>query len=542
LTESERLEPLTTSDSNELRNQGRVENDPRLLSAALACAANAVLITDRAGRITWVNPAFTELTGYSFDEVAGETPRILKSDTHDKAFYAELWSTILAGKVWKGEIVNRRKDATEYTELQTITPVASESGEITHFISIKEDVTERKALEEQFRQSQKMEAVGRLAGWVAHDFNNLLTAILGYTELLLVDAPPADPSREDLGAVKNAAERATALTRQLLAFGRRQALSPKILNLNRTVESLEKMLRRVIGEDVTLVTRLDPMLAATKADPGQLEQVLMNLAVNARDAMPDGGQLVIETKNVTLDDAYTNQRTVIHPGNYVMFSVSDTGVGLSKEEVERVFEPYFMTKGAREDKKVGSGLGLSTVYGIVKQSGGYIWAHSASGSGTTFKVYLPAAEGIEDSHAEDSYSFSRAGTETILLVEDEEDVRKLARRVLIESGYGVVEARNGAEALIAANEHEGRIELMLTDVIMPLMNGPEVARRQASLRPEMKVLFMSGYTDGSLSQKGLLEPGTELLQKPFPPSALLERVRKALDAEPGASASASVSA
>ena len=501
------------------------EHPEDFLVRAIHAAANALIVTDRGGNIQWVNSAFTRLTGYSHDEVLGINQRILARDANDDEVYERLWKTLLAGRPWRGEMVHRRRDGTFYTELSTISPVPDSDGKITHFISVKEDITERSELEEQLRQAQRMEAVGRLAGWVAHDFNNLLTAIIGYTDLILSDVADDEPFRADLEAVKNAGERAASLTRQLLAFSRRQVLQPKNLDLNGTLLNLEKMLRRLIGEDIELVTRPTERLGVVRADPGQVEQVLLNLAVNARDAMPSGGRLTIETSNTELDAERGRSHEAVEPGSYVMVSVSDTGEGIEEQDLVRIFEPFSKTK---QDGQV-SGLGLPTVYGIVKQSGGHIWVTSEPGVGTTFEVYFPRVLAAPDSEVASDVIGRGSGHETVLLVEDEENVRQLARRILVEHGYTVLTARNGAEALHLSNEHKDPIELMLTDVIMPLMSGPELARRQARLRPEMKLLYMSGYTDEAIARHGLLESGTRLLQKPFTPALLLARVREVLD-------------
>jgi two-component system, cell cycle sensor histidine kinase and response regulator CckA len=776
----------------ETRRQKEAERIIRLQAAALQSAANAILITDNKGTITWANPAFTALTGYTLEEALGQNTRILKSGEHDASFYETLWKTVLSGNVWRGELVNLRKDGTRYFEEQTITPVLNEAGEAVNFIAIKQDVTARKRaeqemarlnteiqghrdrlnnilanvpgvvweawgqpdaatqqiefvndyvetmlgysveewlstpnfwlsivhpddkegtardaaehfgsakstakqefrwvakdgrvlwveanfavitddkgqpvglrgvttdiserkrmgealretyetlqsliqtsplaiiahdlqgrvkawnpaaerifgwseqevigrknpaipvngwveyedaidvlrhggtlnnierkrltkdgslidasisvaplrdpqgaicgtvaviaditqqkmLEEEFRQSQKMEAVGRLAGGLAHDFNNLLTAITGYSELAIRSLKPGDPLLEDLEEIKKAGNSAAALTRQLLAFSRRQLLQPKVFHLNSVVSELEKMLKRLIGEDIKLSTVLDPELGNVKADAGQIEQVIMNLAVNARDAMPKGGKLIIETANVDLDGEYTGHHLSVTPGPYVMLAVTDTGSGMDPKTQERIFDPFFTTKELGK----GSGLGLSMVYGIVKQSHGNIWVYSEVGRGTTFKIYLPRV-----SEGEPEYKRSREpektlrGSETVLLAEDEERVRKLARKALESYGYQVLEAANGGAALLICERHQGPIHQLLTDVVMPEMSGHELVDRLAQLRPDMKVLYMSGYIDNfTMSQRGLDEHAN-FIQKPFSPDALARKVREVLD-------------
>ena len=380
--------------------------------------------------------------------------------------------------------------------------------------------------EDQLRQAQKLEAIGRLAGGVAHDFNNLLTAIMGYGSLLRGRLRPEDPALRDTEEILRAAERAAGLTRQLLAFSRQQVLEPKVIDLNAVVTGLDKMLRRLIGEDIDLVTAPAPGLAHIKADPGQLEQVLMNLAVNARDAMPEGGKLTIETANVDLDEGYAQARVDLKPGRYVMLAVSDTGCGMGAEVRARMFEPFFTTK----ERGRGTGLGLSTVHGIVKQSEGHIEVYSEVGHGTTFKIYLPRVEGALDSALRpDVLPVGTEGTETILLVEDEDVIRRVVSQSLGLRGYTVIEAGDGSEAIAVCDRLGQSIDLLITDVVMPLMNGPDLAQRIAAIRPHLKVLFMSGYTDRALIHQGLRRAGTAFIQKPFTPDALAQKVREILD-------------
>ncbi len=385
---------------------------------------------------------------------------------------------------------------------------------------------ERKRLEQQLRQVQKMEAIGRLAGGVAHDFNNLLTVISGYCQMLLEDPGASGPQREYIAEIKDAGDRAAALTRQLLAFSRQQVLQPRILDLNALIANVEKMLRRLIGEDIELVTAQAPEVELVKADPGQVEQIIMNLAVNARDAMPKGGKLTIETTNVELDETYVHSHGPVKPGPYVMLAVCDTGIGMDSQTQSRIFEPFFTTK----EQGKGTGLGLSTVYGIVKQTGGYIWVYSEPGRGATFKIYLPRVEEVAETIEPRKVPAKlHEGTESILLVEDEERVRKLTRRILEANGYKVLVATRGDEALRICGEHKGAIHLLLTDVVMPEMSGPEVANQLSLLRAEMRVLYMSGYTDDAVVRHGMLEPGMAFLQKPFTPEILLSKVREVLD-------------
>ncbi len=382
----------------------------------------------------------------------------------------------------------------------------------------------RKA-EEQLRQAQKMEAIGRLAGSVAHDFNNLLSVILSYSSLLLGELKAVDPLRADLESIKKAGEKAAELTNQLLAFSRQQVLAPRVLDLNEVVLGSERMLRRLLGEDVELIIHCGRYLSHVMADPGQVDQVVMNLAINARDAMPAGGKLTIETRNVVLDESYTTEHFEAGVGPHVMLAVSDTGVGMDKQTQARIFEPFFTTKELGK----GTGLGLSTVFGIVKQSGGNIWVYSEPGGGTTFKVYLPVAEGAEPEAPEVHEPATLHGTETILLVEDQDDVRRVAHAILRKFGYHVIEARNAGEALLSCERHPRTIHLLLTDVVMPQMSGRELAERLLQIRPEMRVLYMSGYTENTIVHHGILDSGISYLQKPIVPEMLARRVREVLD-------------
>jgi PAS domain S-box-containing protein len=393
-----------------------------------------------------------------------------------------------------------------------------------------EDITETRTLELQLRQAQKMEAIGRLAGGIAHDFNNLLMVISGYSEFLLERLGPDPKLRGPAQEISNATQRATSLTRQLLAFSRKQMLAPKVLDLNEVVAENLKMLTRMIGEDIDLVMVPGPALGAVRADPGQIDQVIMNLAVNARDAMPHGGKLTIETANVTLDENFTRTHSPLTPGDYIMLALSDTGIGMDSETQSRIFEPFFTTKGAK-----GTGLGLSTVYGIVKQSGGFIFVDSQPQRGTSFRAYFPRVDAREDPAAtQESLSLSRAshGQETILLVEDESNLRRLARHYLETQGYKILEAEDGAAALQIVDGYPGTINLLLTDVIMPGMNGRELAAHISQLLPEVRVLYMSGYTEDAVGHDGTLDAGISLLQKPFSLPALRDRVREVLDSEP----------
>ena len=489
---------------------------------------------DEKGRITKVNHTDEEMLGFSAEEMIGQF--VWKFNAEEEDARQKVLSK-LAGASPPGRNLERsyrRKDGTTFQVLIEDRLILDENGKIRGIRCTIQDITQWKktreevaSLQEQLRQSQKMEAIGRLAGGVAHDFNNLLTVIKGYSQLSLMELHEGDPLKENIGIIQKASERAADLTQQLLAFSRRQIMEVKVLDLNTLLRDMEKMLDRIIGEDIELVTLLTEDLGRTRTDPGQIEQVILNLAVNARDAMPSGGKLTIETANVELDQAYASTHDRMAAGRYVMLSVSDTGVGMSPEMREQIFDPFFTTK----EKGKGTGLGLSTVYGIVKQSGGNVSVYSEPGQGSVFKICLPRVE--EETHAlvrPDESSAMPCGNETVLLVEDETSVRDLAVSILRRQGYDVLEAPDGSRAFLLTQEHsEGKIHLLITDVVMPQMGGRELADRIKIIRPDMKVLYMSGYTDNAIVHHGVLNPGIEFLQKPFSPSALAQKVREVLD-------------
>jgi PAS domain S-box-containing protein len=645
-----RLFPAIQRELEQAANRkGRrmAEESIQKLLLAVEQTEDAICMTDPGGTITYVNPAFERIYGYSREEAQGKTPRILKSGQHDKAFYERFWKRLLSGESVREQLINKRRDGrlvvvetsvssvldsqgerigfiavqNDITErkltekererlvaildatpdfvaiadpqgralylnsagrkllgigpdevlsrlrmadghpewarrliLETAIPAVvrdgvwkgevafldregrevpfshvilahqGPDGQVTFFSTISRDLSEQKSLEAQLRQSQKMEAVGQLAGGIAHDFNNLLTAILGYASLLATQTGQGSPLSESIGEIRKAGERAASLTQQLLAFSRKQVLLPEVLDLNGIVTEMNKMLRRLIGEDVELITTCAPSLGRVKADRGQIEQVLMNLVVNARDAMPKGGKLTLETANVALDENYVRNHPAVQPGPYVLLAVSDTGAGMDADTLSHMFEPFFTTK----EKGKGTGLGLSTVYGIVKQSGGHIWVYSEPGHGTTFKVYLPRVEeAVPAAPPRSSDSLPTLGTETILLVEDEEAVRRLVRIVLEGKGYTVLEASGWQEALEIAGQQK-TIHLVITDVVMPGVGGPELVSRLEAARPGIRVLYMSGYTDGAIVNHGLLGSATAFLQKPFTPDVLLRKVREVL--------------
>ncbi|MGP0017259.1 MAG: ATP-binding protein [Candidatus Sulfotelmatobacter sp.] len=485
---------------------------------------------DSTGKILDVNPAFVELLGHgSPDELIGEHVFGLYAE-NDKWF--DLADFLRSALPFKGLTAEWKRKNGVTTVVRISGRSVANGPEGMVFELFAEDVTERRALEQQLRQSQKMEAVGRLAGGIAHDFNNLLMVISGYSEFLLERLGDEPQLRGPAQEIASAAERASSLTRQLLAFSRKQMLAPRVVNLNDVATENVKMLTRMIGEDIDLVIAPSPNLWSVRADAGQIEQVIMNLAVNARDAMPSGGKLTIETSNVTLDEDYARFHAPLRPGDYVMVAVSDTGAGMDAETQSHIFEPFFTTKGTK-----GTGLGLSTVYGIIKQSGGYIWVYSEMGRGTTFKIYLPRVASTGEAAVAQlagpvEFRKVEPGTETILLVEDEANLRYLARQYLEKQGYKVIEAADGAVAMQIAVAHEKTIHLLLTDVIMPGMNGRELAQRISEIRPNVKILYMSGYTENVIGHNGMLDAGVRLLQKPFNLRDLKSRVREVLDATP----------
>lgn len=507
----------------------------RLEGAALSAAANGIAITDDAARIEWVNRAFTEMTGYTAAEVIGkDITELLNSGKQDAAFHAQLWETIRSGQVWRGEMINRRKDGTTYVEESTITPVPDEQGNIAHYVAVKQDVSESRALEAQFRQAQKMDSVGRLAGGVAHDFNNMLSVILGHTEIALTQVDERSAVRDDLNEILSAGRRSAELTRQLLAFARKESVNPKAIDLSDGVTQSLKLLRRLISEDITLTAELGAGLWPVYLDPSQLDQILANLCVNARDAIRAaraqgivhcGGDVVtITTANRELLVAQAHVLDV-PPGEYVQLTVSDTGIGIPDSVRAHIYEPFFTTKKVGE----GTGLGLAMVFGAVKQGGGCISVCSTVGQGSTFEILFPRHLVAAASVAPTIEPASVGGDETILVVEDDPAVLNLAALSLRRMGYNVLAAGSAELALDIAAEREGKIDLLLTDVIMPRMNGRELSEELQRRIPGLKRLYMSGYTADVLSEPGARVEESELVQKPFTMRALAARVRAALD-------------
>jgi len=498
-----------------------------LLRVAIEQTTEGVIITDVQGVITYVNPAFESMSGYRKSEVVGQTPRVLQSGEHEAAFYRQLWETISTGKVWRGRFVNRSRDGARYVVDATITPVRDADGHITHYVSLQRDVTREVQLEEQYRQSQKMEVLGQLTAGIAHDFNNVLTAVNGYAELMQTQLSSDHPAHDMALKLLRAGQRGADLVRQLLVFSRKQVNRPQVLNVNALIIEMEIMLQRIIGEHIQLSTRLAQDLWLIKADPAQIEQVVVNLVVNARDAMPHGGHLSIETANVVLDQHYVSTHLEAHPGDYVALIVSDNGVGMTPEVKLHLFEPFFTTKGRGK----GTGLGLATVYGIVKQHGGSIWVYSEPNIGTTFKIYLPRLQEEEQFTAcGEATERVCGGREAILLVEDDPSVRDLTELILRRHGYTVLSAENGREALRLAREHPGRIDLLLSDIVLPDISAIMLTEQLKRFHPRLKILYMSGYGYEVIARYVPTIGHVTLLQKPFSSMDLARQVRNVLDA------------
>ncbi len=513
--------------------EGLLESEARFRDIALSMS-DWIWEVDSQGRYVYCSEKVVDVLGYTHEEILGKTPFDLMP-LDEASRISRIFEEIVKRQksIVDLENWNLHRDGRKVCLLTNGVPIFDKTGQLIGYRGVDKDITERKrseeergTLQEQLRQSQKIEAIGRLSGGIAHDFNNILTIISGNAQLSLFDLKQGDPLRENLEEIRRASERAADLTRQLLAFSRKQMMEMKVLDLNLIVQGLDKMLHRLLGEDIALVTVLPEGIGKVKADPGQIEQVIVNLAVNARDAMIEGGKLTIETADVELDEEYARKHIAVIPGRYVMLSISDTGVGMSSEVKDRVFEPFFTTK----EQGKGTGLGLSTVYGIVKQSSGNIWVYSEPGQGTTFKIYLPQVDEplTEEKKAEVVKEIPR-GNETILVVEDEETVRKLAVRLLKGQGYRVLEAPDGGKALLLCEEFKERIHLILTDVVMPGMSGRKLAERLKQIHPEMKVLYMSGYTDNAILHHGILETGINFMQKPFTLENLARKVREVLD-------------
>jgi PAS domain S-box-containing protein len=502
----------------------QAEAELRKLSQALEQSPVSVVITDPLGNIEYINPKFVDVTGYTRPEVLGKNPRILKTGLNPEKLYRNLWATIKAGHEWHGELCNKKKNGELFWESVSISPIIGTDGAITHFLAVKEDITAHRLLEEEFRQAQKMEAFGRLAAGVAHDFNNLLTVIIGNAGMLNTEDSLDAGQLDALEEITASAERAANLTRQLLMFSRRKAMQPQALQVNDLVDNMGKMLRRLIGEDIALKTRFGAGDTIVLADPGMLEQILMNLAVNSRDAMPEGGELIIETATLNIINPVGHQR----PGGFVRLSVKDTGCGIAAPDLAHIFEPFFTTKEVGK----GTGLGLATVFGIVEQHNGWIDVESRVGGGTTFHIHLPRHAVTSDTtFITLPNTREEGGAETILLVEDDPSVRALARGILTKYGYQVYEVDSGPAALEIWKQHQTKINLLFTDIVMPgRMSGVQLSEQLLKDKPGLKVVYTSGYTDEMLDEGSALRHTRNFMEKPYSPEILLRTIRSALHA------------
>jgi two-component system, cell cycle sensor histidine kinase and response regulator CckA len=517
--------PHLISITRDITPRKQAEADMERLKVAIEHAGEVIVITDIQGNIQYTNPAFARVTGYSIEEAYRQNPRLLKSGEHDERFYEELWQTILNGQTWSGRVVNKKKDGTLYTEEATISPVFDDQGTIVNFVAIKRDITAQLKLEAQYLQAQKMESVGRLTGGVAHDFNNILAVIIGYAEMALDKTEPGQKVHADLERIHEAALRSADIIRQLLAFSRKQTIAPRILDLNQMVAGMLNMLRRLIGEDINLIWLPQPDLPAVKMDPVQIDQILANLCVNSRDAIDGAGKITIRTERALVNETFCAANAGMVPGEYIILSVADNGCGMNKEMLDKIYEPFFTTKG-----QLGTGLGLATVYGIVKQNDGCITVVSEPGKGTTFSIYLPVpVHGVVQHRVDDKEPPPPGNGESILLVEDDPGILRLGRSMLEKLGYRTLTASSGEEAMRIAAEHTGRIDLLLTDVIMPGMNGKELASWLTALHPGLRVLYMSGYTADVIAQHGVLDEGIDFLQKPFYLKGLADKIRMVLE-------------
>jgi len=525
---------ITTVQRAQIEERKRTEEKLRLLGSAVEQAQESILVTDAqlelpGPKIVFVNPAFTKMTGYTKEEVLGKTPRILQGPKTDKAACEKLKQTLARGEASHGEAINYRKDQTEFDIEWHIAPIRDSRQVVTHFVSIQRDISQRKRIEEQLIQSQKLETVGKLAGGIAHEFNNIMMAIMGHTDLMLNTIAPDNTIATNAKVIRQAAARASTLTRQLRAYARRQFLRPQNLNLNTVLTDMELIVRHLAGAEINVYIVPAANLYTVLADPGQISEVVTNIILNAKDAMPSGGKLTLETGNITFDEESASRYPELKPGNYATLSITDTGLGMTPEVQARVFEPFFTTKGVGK----GTGLGLATAHGIIKQSGGHILVYSELGKGTTFRIYLPE---LEQDPRQKVQSAERppapSGSEIILVVEDDATVREMTTKFLRQLGYGVLSAGNGEEALKLL-ETPGRepVDLLFTDIVMPVMDGMELSRRVGKLYPEMKILFASAYAENALIHQGIVVPGMTLLEKPFSLSTLAQKVRKALESK-----------
>jgi two-component system cell cycle sensor histidine kinase/response regulator CckA len=515
-----------SSIGRDISERKQREESQSRLAAVVESSHDAIIGRTLDGIITHWNTGAQRIYGYSAAEIVGKSSGMLLTPGQLPELL-EILARVKSGQVVEeSDAIRMRQDGKEIRFLQTHAPIKNEQGQAVGVATVARDITESRHLEGMFRQAQKMEAVGQLAGGVAHDFNNLLGVILGYAELLLERLAPDDPQREDIDHIREAGLRAARLTCQLLAYSRKQVLQPKVLDLNVVIAGTEKMLQRLIGENIELIVMLKPELHRVKADPGQIEQIIMNLVVNARDAMPGGGKLTIETSNVELDERYAAQHFGTLPGPHVMIAVSDAGCGMDAQTQAKIFDPFFTTKEFGK----GTGLGLATVYGIVKQSGGSVWVYSEVGLGSTFKIYLPCVDEVPESEPlfMEPVEKVEPGSQTILIVEDDAALLQVTERSLKNAGYAILAAGSPAEAIHFSESHRGPIDLMVTDVILPGINGPQLAGHLSTIRPEMKVIYVSGYTDNAIVHHGVLHPGLAFLQKPISPKTLIRKVAEVL--------------
>ncbi len=510
---------------------GRVEKRksvslPRLLRSAIQTVHEAVFITDREGLICFANPAFEKLTGFSAAEVLGHTPRLLGSGSQTRTFYRNMWEKLVNGKSWQGEFINKKKNGTLYTQGTSISPVFGRGGGITHFMAIATDISYEKKLEEQFFQAVKMDSLGRLAGGIAHDFNNLLTIINGYAEMVLADSG-SGRIRENVQSIYNAGEKAARLISHILAFSRKQITYPRVLNVNGVVRELQQMIRGILGESIVLQIDLAADAAPIRIDYSQLEQVIMNLVVNARDAMPSGGSLLLSSVNFCMDDDFVGQHLGARKGEYVRLEITDSGRGMALELQQHVFEPFFTTKRLGE----GTGLGLASVYGIVKQNGGYITFDSEPGKGTRFSIYFPRHAYPESGAAGDKSGEKKFpfGGRTVLLIEADDTVRKLTEKVLLASGFQVMESMTWPLAMRLVKENRHPLDLLLADVMTPEMPGWETAEKILAAHPEARVLLTSGYSEKHAALPGTSGQNIHFIRKPFNRQELLEKIGEVLD-------------
>ncbi|BHH84786.1 PAS domain S-box protein [Desulforhopalus sp. 52FAK] len=511
----------------DITDRNKDEKELRGLNAAIEQISDVVMITDYLGNITYVNPAFEEVTGYTQAEVLGRNPRLLQSGQNGKAFYRDFWNLITQGKTFTGRMVNKRKNGEIYTEESTVSPIVDSAGNVVSYVAIKRDITKQIQLENQLHQAQKMESVGRLTGGVAHDFNNILGVILGYAGMALRNSEPTDKLYNDLKIIHDAAKRSADIVRQLLMFSRQQAIAPEVIDINSGVDGMLNMLRRLIGEDIELRWQPHPQVLTIKIDPSQVDQILANLCVNARDAIAGTGKLTITTEKRVIEDDFLGNPMIFSPGDEVVqLKVTDNGEGIDEAEIDKIFEPFFTTK----EKGQGTGLGLSTVYGIVQQNYGDISVTSSKGEGTCFTILFPlSVEPLSPGKGGGTTRLNEGQNETILLVEDDLTLLDMTRRMLEKTGYNVLMASGGSEALRRADKSEVGIDLLLTDVVMPEMNGKELSEQIKERIPDIKILYMSGYTSNVLGHNGVLDEGFELVAKPFSRKVLTDKIRALLD-------------